>query len=176
MAAKLNSFTLPSNVIAKMREKLRDTDRTGNEYGFTFCRSPGTNILKDSSHCVGDECSIRLRRFCKPTDILVGDYHTHPIYGADPSFQDMIVAYELGLGCIGSSENNKIKCYIRKDKARDPFVVPSIKKIIKDYEEPLEKMTIGELLSGKGEELENKLTEALYHFRDRYFKTVDISQ
>ena len=175
MTIKLNSFTLPNDVIRKMEDKLRESEKTGIEYGFNLCRKPGSDIIIDRTHCAGDECSIRLKRTCGRLDeILVGDYHIHPLMCANPSFQDMITTYETGLGCIGSVEDNEIKCFVRKGEVPDPTVIPNIRNIIETYEKPLEKMTFGDILAGKGEYLEKKLVDAAHHYRDHYFKKIKV--
>lgn len=174
MTTKLGQFILPNDVIARMRNKLIDTDRSNVEHGFDLCRKSGSNVLIDRGHCIGHECGINIKRICDPDEILEGDYHTHPVYGADPSFQDMITSYGLGIGCIGSVEDNDIKCYVRKDKTPDPTVISSIRNVIDRYEKPLEKMTYADILAGKGSDLEDKLFRAAHHFRDHYFKSISI--
>ena len=174
MTVKLNSFILPNDIIIKMRDKIRETESTGKEHGFSLCKKPKSDVLIDRAHCIGDECSLKIKRMCRHDELLIGDYHTHPVMGANPSLQDMIVQYDLGLGCIGSSEDNEIKCFVRKDKTPDPSVIRSIREVINKYEKPLEKMTFGDILSGKGEFLEEKLVKAAHYYRDHHFTKIDI--
>ncbi len=174
---KLNSFVLPHDVIRKMKDKLIDTEKTDLEQGFNLCRKPASNVLIDRMHCTGDECSISFKRTCgRPEEILVGDYHTHPIYSANPSLQDMISSYDLGFGCIGSVEDNEIYCFVRKDKVPDPKVISDIRNTIETYEKPLEKMTFGDILAGKAEHLETKLIDSAHYYRDHYFKKINIKE
>ena len=174
MTKKLNSFILPNDVIEKMKDKIRESEHTGKEHGFILCKKYNSDVLIDRAHCAGNECSIKIKRICRHDEDLIGDYHTHPGMSANPSLRDMITQYDIGLGCIGSVEDNEIKCFVRKDKMPDKSVIPSIKKIIETYEEPLERMTVEDIISGKGKHLEEKLIRSAHYFRDHYFKEIVI--
>jgi len=119
MTTKLNSFTLPDNVINKMKDKLKLSTSLRVEVGFILCSEKPDNILHDELHCTGGTCSIYIpSKPCKKGK-RVGGFHVHPNDDSDPSIADISSAYDYGMECIGNTKDNDIKCYIRKDKNYD---------------------------------------------------------
>ena len=74
MSVRLNSFTLPDNIIKKMEDQIDKTRNTKIEHGFNLCKHNGNIIDKDD--CTGDICEIRLKKECTDQDITpkVGDF------------------------------------------------------------------------------------------------------
>jgi hypothetical protein len=116
MTIKLNSFILSDNIIDKMKKDLDETKIENREIGFIFCLNLTDNILIDRGHCKGDGCKIVAHPFCKADEKFVGGYHTHPGNISEPSIPDMVEMYRQKFECIGGGSDDKIKCYVRKDR------------------------------------------------------------
>lgn len=111
MPKAIDSYELPDDIIAKMKEKLEHTKRARKEFGFSLCTE---NIkIHDEFHCIGTSCKIAPTRKCQRGK-YVGDFHTHPRVASEMSIGDMYFAYRDGVGCVGGSKDNKIKCFTRK--------------------------------------------------------------
>jgi hypothetical protein len=121
MPKNLNSFILTDNIIEIMEQKLKKTEEINRELGFNLCKIFGSNELKDDTHCIGSECRIPLEKTCK-TGIKVGTYHTHTKQDSTPSLPDLWGGYYHGIEYIGGTDDQKITCYVRKDKDRDPKI------------------------------------------------------
>lgn len=141
MSVKLNSFTLPDNVIQKMKIKIEDSRFAATEVGFNLCAEDGT--IHDEHPCIGTECSIYIPKGCTRGK-QVGLFHTHPYTSSEPSISDIANAYHIGINCIGSTEEKSIKCYTRKDinhtkEGLETIIAASIRyeppsNIIRNYE------------------------------------------
>lgn len=121
MPKNLNSFILSDNIIEIMKQKLKKTGDINKELGFNLCQIEGNNELKDDAHCIGSECRLPLAKACN-IGTKVGTYHTHPKQNSIPSLADLWGGYYHGVECIGGTADQKIMCYIRKDKVRDPEI------------------------------------------------------
>ncbi len=141
MSIKLNSFILPDNVIKKMKDDIGHSRIKNIEIGFNLCTENSNNKfsnnkLHDESYCVGEECSVDIPKGCKQGK-HVGLFHTHPGTDSEPSIQDIANAYVIGINCIGSTKDNDIKCYIRKDKDYHRESLETIITALVRYESPL---------------------------------------
>jgi len=112
MPIKLNSYSLPEEVVIKMRLKIEETKQKNIELGFGLCRMKYVNTLKSGHECAGNECSILQMPEC-PTGLYVGGYHTHPDASAEPSIADLRNAYINDVECVGSPQENAIRCFVR---------------------------------------------------------------
>jgi len=121
MPKNLNSFILSDDTIEIMKQKLKKTGEINRELGFNLCKIDGTNELKDDTHCIGSNCNLQLSDTCK-IGKKVGTYHTHPKATSIPSLPDLWGGYYHGVECIGGTQDQKITCYVRKDKDRDPKI------------------------------------------------------
>lgn len=121
MPKNLNSFILTDNIIEIMEQKLKKTEEIKRELGFNLCKIDGSNELKDDTHCIGSECNLPLSKICN-IGKKVGTYHTHPGSTSIPSLTDLWGGYYHGVECIGGTTDNKIICYVRKDKELDPKI------------------------------------------------------
>lgn len=135
MTIKLNSYSLPEDVIDKMRLKIEETRQKNIELGFGLCRMKYVNTLKPGDDCSGDECSILPIQECR-TGTYVGGYHTHPSGTAEPSIADLRNAYIHDVECVGSAKEEDIKCFIRTGH-RNPQDEKDIISTVKEIEEPL---------------------------------------
>lgn len=112
MPTKLNSFILPDSVLQEMKRKVEYSRIKDIEIGFNLCVENGN--LHDENPCTGTACAVEIPKGC----IIgrhVGIFHTHPSASSEPSIQDILNAYQMGMNCIGSVKEKSIKCYIRKD-------------------------------------------------------------
>ena len=135
MVIKLNSYVLPEDVIIKMKLKIEETKQKNIELGFGLCRMKYVNTLKLGNECSGDKCSITQTPEC-PTGLYVGGYHTHPEGAAEPSIADLKNAYLNDVECVGSPEENAIRCFIRIGN-RKPEDEKDIISRFKEIEQPL---------------------------------------
>lgn len=135
MTIKLNSYSLPEDVVEKMRLKIEETRQKKIELGFGLCRMKYVNTLKPGSECSGDECSLLPIQEC-PTGTYVGGYHTHPVGSVEPSIADLRNAYIHDVECVGSAKEDNIKCFVRTGY-RNPQDEKAIISSLKEIEEPL---------------------------------------
>lgn len=135
MAIKLNSYSLPEDVVEKMILKIAETRQKNIELGFGLCRMKFVNTLKPGSECSGNECSVLPIQECQ-TGLYVGGYHTHPVGTAEPSIADLRNAYINDVECVGSVKDDAIRCFIRTSnkKSQDEKDIIST---VKEIEEPL---------------------------------------
>ena len=134
MITKLNSYALPEDVVTKMRLKIEETKQKKIELGFGLCRMKFVNTLKSGNECLGDKCSIVQMPEC-PTGLYVGGYHTHPTGAAEPSIADLKNAYANDVECVGSAEENAIRCFVRIGNRKNEDEKDIISKF-KEVEEP----------------------------------------
>jgi hypothetical protein len=136
----------PKDTIAEMKDLIKSTDRSGNEYGGTLC-SDNKNKISLENTCKGTSCSVNIRNYCTNNGKDVGSYHTHPTEFFDneiyPSAEDL---RRIELVCIGQKikDKDKIKCFNIKDRTYVPGRTDSLDKI-KDKEKEflLKKFGIG---------------------------------
>lgn len=168
MPTKLNSFILPDNVIQKMKETVSHSRTKDIEVGFNLCTENGN--LHDENQCIGTECSVYIPKGCTKGK-HVGGFHTHPHSSSKPSIRDIANAYQNGMECIGSVEENGIKCYIRKDTTPAREGLKNIIAAMIRYENPL-------LLSKipPEEDIENyrKWLKVRKDLKEHYLNTVDV--
>lgn len=134
MPTRLNSFMLPDSVIQKMKRKVEDSRIKDIEVGFNLCTENGN--LHDENPCTGTECAVDIPKGCTRGK-HVGLFHTHPHMNSEPSIQDIANAYQIGINCIGSTEEKGIKCYVRKDAVSTMENLETIVTALIRYESPL---------------------------------------
>lgn len=135
MTTKLNSFTIPDSLKKVMRDKIQESRAKDIEIGFNLCTENADNLLHDETHCTGVQCSVDIPKGCIRGK-HVGLFHTHHSGSSKPSIQDIANAYQIGINCIGSTEEEDVKCYIRKNEyTREGF--ETIVTAMIRYEEPL---------------------------------------
>lgn len=130
---KLNSFTLPDNVIEKMRHLSYKALITGKEHGFNLCikeqlklSNDNDKIIRSGKECEGEKCSMEIAKFtCSENERTIGIFHTHKT-SSHPSMSDLSVGYLVGINCIGSFKG--IKCFKRK-KDFDALTFADIKNV-----------------------------------------------
>ena len=134
MPIRLNSLTLPDNIINKMEDQIDRTRKTKIEHGFNICKYNGSIIDKDE--CTGNSCEIRMKTECSNQDITpkVGDYHTHPRGGPRMSAADIRSACHFDFKCIGTTDNS-IRCFIRKSVPSPEGCSVEIENVIVGREE-----------------------------------------
>ena len=134
MSIRLNSYTLPDNIIRKMEDQIDKTRNTKMEHGFNLCKYNGSLIDKDE--CIGNTCEIKIESECSNQDVTpkVGDYHTHPRGSHNMSLEDMKTACHLDFKCIGSTDNS-IRCFIKKSVPYPEGCSSEIENIIIKTEE-----------------------------------------
>lgn len=169
MPTKLNSFILPDNVVQKMKRSVEYSRIKDVEVGFNLCTN-NRQQLHDEKLCEGTECSVDIPKACNEGE-HVGLFHTHPHSSSKPSIRDIANAYQFGIGCVGSVEENNIKCYVRKDKTPKREGLENIIAAMIRYESPL-------LLSNipPEEDIENyrKWLKARKNLSEHYLHTVDV--
>lgn len=133
MPKKLNSFILSDSLIQKMKTGVEKAKTINKEVGFLLCSD--NEELHDDSQCIGNECELAMPLTCSKGR-KVGSFHAHT-ESTDPSIRDIYDTYKFGIGCIGSTEQKKIKCHIRKDKTPKPEDIEIIRSSIEKFEEPL---------------------------------------
>lgn len=133
MSKKLNSFILSDSLIQKMKTGIEKAKTINKEAGFLLCSD--NEELHDESQCIGTECELEMPLTCSKGR-KVGTFHTHT-ESTDPSIMDIYDIYKFGIGCIGSTEQKKIKCHIRKDKIPRLEAVDVIRSSVAQFEEPL---------------------------------------
>jgi hypothetical protein len=119
MSKKIDKFVVPDDIIRKMNEKIKESRSKKVEVGFALCTEKNKNVLKAGEQFLGGPhgefsmIKVPAKR-CKDKDQYRGIFHTHVDGMLRPSISDMYHMYEYGLGCIGTTIDNKIKCYVRK--------------------------------------------------------------
>jgi len=93
------------------------------------------NTLKPGNECSGSECSVLPIQECQ-TGTYVGGYHTHPLGSAEPSIADLRSAYIHDVECVGSVQEDIIKCFIRNGY-RNPQDEKAIISTVEKVEDPL---------------------------------------
>lgn len=170
MLRNINSFVLSNNIIKKMKDKIGESKKKRLELGFNLCTKGETKELQDASHCIGTACEIEIKRTCEGKGNYVGKYHTHPTTSSSPSIQDLAIAYKEGIICVGGSTDNKIKCYVRKEKIIFKPTLEFIQTTRDVYERPIRKT--------KEDNRKKMLLKEMVHARkfilDNHFHTIDI--
>lgn len=116
---KINTFTLSENVINLMKEQLENSRKSNLEFGLTMCANK-ENIIEAKNIVRRTEKEVFIESFCPPKFKSVGTYHTHPYTISRASAGDLLNTCDHVADCIGGTDDNKIKCYIRK-KEIDPI-------------------------------------------------------
>lgn len=107
---KLDGYTLPERVKAKMILKLFKTHRAKKELGFTLCSKPD-NIIIASEDITGTSDGIIIDpRMCKEDERFLGGYHTHPTEDSSAGAEDLHYCGIFKIICTGGKTDNKIKC------------------------------------------------------------------
>ncbi len=135
MPIKLNSYTLPDDVVEKMKIKIKETKEKKIELGFGLCRMKYVNTLKPGVECTGDECKIIQMPEC-PTGLYVGGYHTHPSGIAAPSIADLKNAYMNDVECVGAPEEDAIRCFVRlghRKQEDEKYIISKFKDVEENY-------------------------------------------
>lgn len=110
---KINTFTLSENVINLMKEQLRDSLKSNLEFGLTMCVNKD-NIIEAKNIAKRFEKEVIIEDRCPTGFKSIGTYHTHPDTISRASAGDLVNTCNHIADCIGGTEDNKIKCYIRK--------------------------------------------------------------
>lgn len=117
---KIGIYTIKKQQLKEMIKIFHKSSNEGIEYVSNLCVNPSKNLnvnLQDT--CSGTECEAIITSVCKKDFVLIGDYHTHVTDDSEdiPSIIDLKSMYEhkYPVECIGSTKNNTIKCYTRKD-------------------------------------------------------------
>ena len=164
MTIKLNSYALPDEVVEKMMRKIEETKQKNVELGFGLCRMKFVNTLKPGHECAGNECSIVQMPEC-PTGLYIGGYHTHPNGPAEPSIADLRNAYINDVECVGSPEENAVRCFVRNGY-RKPQEEKDITSVFKEVEEPYPKTVDVEQY--------DRWKKARDEILNKHFQTVDV--
>jgi len=107
---KLDGYTLPERVKAKMVLTLFRTHRAKKELGFTLCSKPD-NIIVTGEDLTGTSDRIVIdSRMCKKDEKFLGGYHTHYMEDSHASAEDLRYCGILKIICTGGSNDNKIRC------------------------------------------------------------------
>ena len=117
---KIGIYTIEKSQIDEMIKIFHESSDKGIEYVSNLCVNPSKNLnLYVHDTCHGTECEAKIISVCKKGFVLIGDYHTHVTEDGEdiPSILDLKLMYEhkYPVECIGSTKNNTIKCYTRKD-------------------------------------------------------------
>jgi hypothetical protein len=121
---RLNRYTLPDNVIERMKKLTERSTDINKEIGFKLCADKyNPDIPITTGHtCVGNECTltpiIEPSYQCPKDKKLIGMFHAHPpVDKAELSDVDEIYVYSEGIGCIGAKK--EINCFVRKVREED---------------------------------------------------------
>jgi proteasome lid subunit RPN8/RPN11 len=176
MSKKINSFTLNDRTIERMKDMIDQTKKDKKEREFDLCNCTKNNVLFHMNECVGNECEVASRRICVEGE-FVGTYHTHPQpFSEQPSTGDLFNVLREGMGCIGSSKTDIIKCYLYdRSKGYEKYknTYEQLQKI-----DNIENDIVGE--SSKKPELWPEIARKLENLKekndviDTYFRTVRI--
>jgi proteasome lid subunit RPN8/RPN11 len=167
MSTRLNYFILPDSVLQKMKKNIEESRIKDIEIGFNLCTENGN--LHDENPCTGAQCSVDIPKGCNKGR-YVGLFHTHPHSSSEPSIQDIANAYQIGINCIGSTEEKNIKCYVRKDASPTRENLETIVSALIRYESPLHLSEIPE------EDIKNyrKWIKVRNDLKRHYLHTVEI--
>lgn len=172
MTTKLNSFILPDSVIQKMKKNVEYSRFENIEFGFNLCsdNQKDQKILHDEKPCLGNECSVDIPKGCEKGE-HVGIFHTHASSSSKPSIRDILNAYKLSINCIGSTEEDSIKCYVRKDNTYKIEERDNIIAAMTIYESPLLSSNIP-----PEKDIENyrRWTKARKELTEHYLSTIEV--
>ncbi len=108
---KLDNYTLPERVKAKMVLKLLNTQQ--EELGFALCSKD--NIITTGKDLRGTSDRIEIYPSeCKQDEKFLGSYHTHPKKDSRASARDLVHCGIDKIICIGGKTDNNIRCNIWK--------------------------------------------------------------
>jgi hypothetical protein len=111
---KLNDYTLPEKIKAKMIITLFKTHEDKEELGFTLCSNPD-NVITASEGLTGTSAGLIIDpRMCKKDEKFLGGYHTHPMEDSHASAEDLHHCGIFKILCTGGKTDNKIRCNIWK--------------------------------------------------------------
>jgi proteasome lid subunit RPN8/RPN11 len=135
---KLDGYTLPERIKAKMILTLFKTHQAKKELGFTLCSNPD-NIIVASEDIFGISDGIEIDpRLCKKDEKFLGGYHTHPTEDSSASAEDLHHCGILKIVCVGGKTDNKIRCNIWKHEQQSTEeynkMVYDIRKGVTKYE------------------------------------------
>lgn len=141
MTDKINSFILPENITKLMREQLENSNKTDVEFGFTMCANryniiEAKNIKKGIEHGKG-QTGIFIEASCPSRFKSIGTYHTHPDAISRGSAGDLLNTCDKKTNCIGGGEDNKIKCYTKKENIDKIDCTKEFTELISLVEKPL---------------------------------------
>ncbi len=167
MSRKLNSYSVPDSLLKKMKESVDQSRKKDVEIGFNLCEE--NCQLHDEKYCIGSQCSVDVPKGCSKGK-HVGMFHTHSNTSSEPSINDIVGAYIIGMQCIGSTEERSIKCHVRKDKNYTQQGLENIVAALIRFEQPLHLSEYPE------EDIENykKWLKVRREIKTRYLKTIDI--
>ncbi len=142
MSTQLNGYTLPDNIIDKMKRLKMLSNNTNEESCFSLCvdnSGTGTkyknNIIVDRNPHKGKMCPSIISPKCYPGETPVGIFRTYKKEeGIGIKKQDMIAAYRHGIMCVPSK--NETMCVSRKGNY-DKKINNKLLSMIKDEEEDL---------------------------------------
>ncbi len=104
---KINTFTLPENVIRLMKEQLIHSHKSNVEFGFAMCANK-ENIIEAKNIVKRTEKEIFIEDKCPSGFKSVGTYHTHPDTISRANAGDLLNTCLHIADCIGGTEGNNI--------------------------------------------------------------------
>lgn len=135
MSTNIDIFTLPDNVVEKMKELLKI--KTESEAGFTMCARKTDNIIEVKNVTTEFSEKVRLKTNCPTGFISIGTYHTHPTRSSRASGTDLANTCDHIADCIGSAEDNKIKCYIKRKDTDNIDCTKNLNEFVSLVENPI---------------------------------------
>lgn len=137
MTKNINSFILPDDVIALMKEKQKQSVKKNKEFGFAMCARKTDNVIeaKNITERFPEEVFVETR--CPGGYNNIGGFHTHPETERS-SGTDLLISCNNIADCVGVSD--KIKCYIRKRDIDPINCTKEFSELASLHETPLRKI------------------------------------
>lgn len=137
---KLNGYTLPERVKARMILKLLETQQ--KELGFALCSKPD-NIIVESQDVEGTSDGIVIGpSTCKNDKKFLGLYHTHPSGDSRASAIDLARCGKSKIICMGGKIDGKIRCNIWKYEQLSQEDIDNMDKLSKGIKKSATKSEI----------------------------------
>lgn len=137
---KLDSYTLPERVKARMILKLLETQQ--KELGFALCSKPD-NIIVESQDVEGTSDGIVIDpSMCKNDKKFLGLYHTHPSGDSRASAIDLARCGKSKIICMGGKTDGKIRCNIWKYEQLSQEDIDNMDKLSKGTKKSITKSEI----------------------------------
>ncbi len=122
IAKAMRGWTFTEKAIKDMRRLNEATRKNGKEHGALLCGDHKTLKVDLLNECMGNECSIEIKKLgkCPKEKAEVGMFHTHP--GDDKAvlgIRDINYATQFYFDCVGAPEAKKgedLMCLTLKEK------------------------------------------------------------